>query len=196
VEFKTFKKEKLDEEKRIFEGYAATWDLDEGGDIIHQGAFNKTINERASRIKVLWQHSEAIGKPIEMREDDRGLYVKAQISDTQLGRDAMQLLKDGVIDTMSIGYSVPEGKSDIIEGIRHIKEIKLYEFSVVTFPMNEKAIITDVKNHLGLLAKANPELFKRIETLIDNFQPQESTGVKDKPLGEQTLKRIKNLIQG
>jgi HK97 family phage prohead protease len=196
VEFKTFKKEKLDEEKRIFEGYAATWDLDEGGDIIHQGAFSKTINERGNRIKVLWQHYEAIGKPIEMREDEKGLYVKAQISDTQLGRDAMQLLKDGVIDTMSIGYCVPEGKSDIIEGIRHIKEIKLYEFSVVTFPMNEKAIITNVKNHLGLLERANPELFKRLETLIDNFEPHKSTQKEDKPLGAETLKRLNNLIQG
>lgn len=130
-----------------FEGYASTFDIDLGGDMIIKGAYEKTLRERSGKVKVLWQHdmSTPIGKPMMMREDDQGLYIKAKLSDTQAGRDAMTLLRDGVIDSMSIGYSVTDSdyKDD---GIRLIKELNLYEFSLVSMPMNEKAVITAVKN--------------------------------------------------
>lgn len=136
-----------DIEGRTFKGYASTYDKDLGGDIIVPGAFAKTLSERAVRVKVLWQHSEPIGRPLMMREDDKGLYVEAQISKTRLGDEALELMRDGVIDQMSIGYSVPQGKSEYNQdGNRVIKELNLFEFSAVTFPMNEAAIITGVKS--------------------------------------------------
>jgi len=136
-----------DIEGRTFKGYASTYDKDLGGDVIAPGAFAKTLAERGARVKVLWQHSEPIGRPVDMREDGKGLYVEAKISNTRLGDEALELMRDGVIDQMSIGYSVPQGKSEYQEdGTRLIKELKLYEFSAVTFPMNEAAIITGVKS--------------------------------------------------
>ena len=148
MDFKSiqFKAEDVDVSERIFKGYASTYDLDQGGDIIVKGAFAKSLATNASRVKVLWQHKTdvPIGKPMVMREDDRGLYVEAKISDTTTGRDAMTLLRDGVIDSMSIGYIVSESdyKDD---GVRIIKELDLFEFSLVSYPMNEKAVITAVK---------------------------------------------------
>lgn len=148
MDFKSiqFKAEDVDVSERIFKGYASTYDLDQGGDIIVKGAFAKSLATNASRVKVLWQHKTdvPIGKPMVMREDDRGLYVEAKISDTTTGRDAMTLLRDGVIDSMSIGYIV--GESDYKDdGVRIIKELDLFEFSLVSYPMNEKAVITAVK---------------------------------------------------
>lgn len=137
--------------ERTFEGYAATWDKDQVDDIIHPGAFTKSINEAfpAGKIKVLWQHNhfEPIGMPIEMREDTYGLWVKAKVSNTRLGDEALELMNDGVVDKMSIGFTIPMGKSeyDPENGIRHIREAKLMEFSPVTFPANEGAVITGVK---------------------------------------------------
>lgn len=149
MDFKSiqFKAEDVNKKERIFKGYASTYDLDQGGDIIVRGAFAKTLSEKAGRVKVLWQHeaSSPIGKPIMMREDDQGLYVEAKLSDTTLGRDAMTLLEDGVIDSMSIGYIAKEADYNE-DGVRIIKEVDLYEFSLVSYPMNEKAIITSVKN--------------------------------------------------
>ena len=142
-----FKADDVDNETRVFKGYASTYDKDLGGDIILPGAFAKTLSERADRVKVLWQHNEPIGRPVKMYEDGKGLYVEAKISKTRLGDEALELMRDGVIDQMSIGYSVPQGKADYDEnGNRLIKELKLYEFSAVTFPMNEKAFITGVKS--------------------------------------------------
>jgi len=151
MELKSYeiKESAVDIDARTFEGYASTFDEDQTGDVIHQGAFLKSITEAfpAGRIKVLWQHSEPLGMPLEMKEDSYGLYVKGKVSKTRLGDEALELMRDGVIDRMSIGFSIPKGKSDYDEnGVRHIREVKLMEFSPVTFPANEAAIITGVKS--------------------------------------------------
>lgn len=134
-----------DVEGMEFSGYASTWDMDEVRDVIHRGAFQKSIRERfpAGKVKVLYQHDAPIGMPLEMREDSRGLYTRSRISDTAMGRDVMTMMKDGVIDALSIGFSIPNGKADIEDDgyTRHIHEVKLYEYSPVTFPANENALI-------------------------------------------------------
>lgn len=151
MEFKDFGfyVKSVDSEERIVEGYASTYDEDQVGDIVMPGAFRKSLQERfpAGKIKLLWQHSEPLGVPIEMYEDSKGLYVKCRVSRTQLGDDALQLVKDGVIDRFSIGFSIPRGKATIEEGtdIRRIHEVKLYEVSLVTFAANEAAVLTAVK---------------------------------------------------
>jgi HK97 family phage prohead protease len=135
-----------------FEGYAAVFNnKDSYDDVIEPGAFAKTIQE-SKRVKVLWQHDpwQPIGKPIAMSEDSKGLHVKAKVSNTQLGKDVVQLLKDGVIDELSIGYNTIKADWDSINGVRRIKEVKLWEFSPVTFAANEQANIIGVKNMDGL----------------------------------------------
>ena len=149
----TFEVKAVDFTGRTLEGYAAAFgNIDAVGDIIHPGAFRKTLSERGQRITVLWQHdpNEPIGRLMEAREDERGLYVKAVISDTTRGRDALALLKDGAIGEMSIGYDAVKGgvdysKSAEGKSIRNLREIKLYEFSLVTFPANEQAVVTGLK---------------------------------------------------
>ena len=131
-----------------FEGFASTSDLDQGGDIVVKGAFAKTLTERGSRVKMLWNHKSdmlPIGKFSMLEERDGGLYVKGKVADTTMGRDVKMLLADDAIDSMSIGF-VPEDAEYNDEGVRLIRELKLYEVSLVNFPMNEKAVVTQVKN--------------------------------------------------
>jgi uncharacterized protein len=142
---------KVNESKRIFEGYASTFgNADLVNDIVQPGAFKKTISERMPRkqIKVLFNHNPAqpIGIPLHMEEDTKGLYIEAKISNTTLGNDVLELMKDGVIDRMSIGYDVIKDEYDNNSGSRLLKELKLYEFSAVVFPANEEAIIGQVKS--------------------------------------------------
>jgi len=142
-----FKAEDVDTESRIISGYASTYDLDQGGDIIVRGAFQKTLETNAKRVKVLWQHNSQmpIGRPVKMEEDERGLYVESYIAKTRQGDEALELAKEGIIDAMSIGYMVDESdyKDD---GVRVIKELSLMEYSLVTWGMNEQALITGVKS--------------------------------------------------
>jgi HK97 family phage prohead protease len=144
-----FKADDVDQKERIFKGYASTYDLDSGGDIIVKGAFAKSLE--ANKVKVLWQHKTdvPIGRPLLMREDEKGLYVEAKISQTTAGNDAMTLLMDGVIDSMSIGYITKESEFRN-DGVRLLKEVDLFEFSLVSYPMNDKAVITQVKSQFDV----------------------------------------------
>lgn len=134
-----------------FEGYASFFNnIDAYDDIIEKGAFRKTIAENRNRIKVLWQHdsNEPIGIPEEMHEDDNGLYVKAKISMTDTGKKALTLIKDGVITEMSIGYDVVKDDYKMLgtKRVRMLKELKLWEFSPVTFAANDKAKILKMRH--------------------------------------------------
>jgi len=151
----------------IIEGYAATWDLDRGNDIIQKGAFSLTVKDHQSKarpIRMLFGHDYANligGYPQDdMREDAKGLHVVGEINlETQGGREAYALAKQGVLTDMSIGFRIPENGSERkqVEGksVRIIKAIDLYEISLVPEPMNTQANIMAVKS---LYAKHNVEM--------------------------------------
>jgi len=132
-----------------FEGYASVFDVvDQGMDVVARGAFRKSL-ESGRKVKMLWQHdsTKIIGVWDEMREDERGLYVKGRLlKDVMLGREAMALMRAGAIDSMSIGYRTIEAVPETGGRVRKLTEVDLFEVSVVTFPMNESARVTDVKS--------------------------------------------------
>lgn len=175
---------------RVFSGYASTFDVDLGGDIITPGAFKKTIDGRQDKIKVLWQHNEPIGKSMRLYEDSIGLFVEGKVSKTRLGDEAIELMRDRVVDQMSIGFSIPAGKSEMSDdGLRIIREVKLFEFSPVTFPMNENAIITSVKSMKEAIAMGQidqkdlnelSELLTDIKTLLTT-EPLQDTQPLEQP---------------
>jgi len=199
----------VDLEKYEFEGYASTFgNEDLVGDIVEKGAFKKTIQERLPKnlIKVLWQHYDPMGLPKHMEEDSKGLYVVAKVSKTRENQDRLQLMKDGVVDRLSIGYDVVKREVDDSAKDRtvRLKELKLYEFSPVTFPANEEAVITGVKGReLEELLKRIPQLeqyikaghflttasrqriedaIKALQALLNSFEePEKSTPKSQEP---------------
>lgn len=202
MQFKTSKFEIKAATDNIIEGYAAFFgNVDSYGDIIEQGAFTKTLKENSKRVKVLWQHdtSEPIGKPLEMSQDSTGLYIKAKISMTDTGRKAMELMRDGVIDEMSIGYDVM--KDEYKGKNRMLKELRLWEFSPVTFAANEKARITSAKNFSDLLydiksADANEikNAIERLNELLKAIEPDDKS--TQSAQNETDVKQILSIIRG
>lgn len=157
MEIKDFAFEVKATDDNTFEGYAAVFrNKDSHDDVIEPGAFAKTI-EDSKRVKVLWQHDpwQPIGKPLMMAEDNHGLHIKAQISQTDLGKNAMILIRDKVIDELSIGYNTIKADWDKENGVRRLTELKLWEFSPVTFASNDMANITDAKGINPFLARLN-----------------------------------------
>ena len=154
-----FKADEYEEDTGIFSGYAAVFgNVDSGGDIIEPGAFTKTIAEGWERVKILALHNDCwlpIGRPLELREDSNGLFLKAKVSDTSMGRDIKVLLKDGVLNELSIGYDPVVFDYDQESGVRHLREVKLWEVSVVTWAMNPEATITDYKRTTEAAERAN-----------------------------------------
>lgn len=149
----TFKKNINGVEIGIVRGYASTFNnIDRDGDVILPNAFNKTVNDFKSTqrpIRMLYQHStqELIGgfPPEMMRIDEKGLFVEGQINlDVQRGREAYSLARQNVLTDFSIGFSINE--ADYNGDVREIKEITLWEISMVGEPANPQARILDVKD--------------------------------------------------
>jgi HK97 family phage prohead protease len=135
------------EQKGIFTGYASVFNnIDSDNDVIVKGAFSGSLAKR--KIKLLWQHKtdEPIGLILEANEDDTGLYVKCQINlETEKGAETYSNLKMGILDKMSIGFKTLDYEMDK-KGVRILKELDLYEISIVTFPANDMAEVDSVKN--------------------------------------------------
>lgn len=136
----------LTDDGRI-EGYASVFGVvDRGEDAVMPGAFAKSLSEleaSGGKVRMLWQHdpSRPIGRWTELVEDERGLKATGAFNmEVAQGREARALLKAGDIDGLSIGYSVVRAKRDEETGVRELHEVKLWEVSLVTFPMNEMAV--------------------------------------------------------
>lgn len=136
-------------EEGTFEGYIAVWNtVDSYKSTFKRGAFSKTIQERGDRIKVLYDHDAVIGKVVEIREDDKGVFVRGRLTmDLERSRDTHALMMDGVIDTLSFGFSVVDQTYE--SGVRSINEVKLFEVSPVAFEANENAVVTGVRSAGG-----------------------------------------------
>jgi hypothetical protein len=127
------------------EGYASLFGRrDQGGDVVRRGAYAASLAALAAggrRVKMLWQHDPArpIGVWDEVREDERGLWVKGRIlAEVAQGREALALVQAGAIDGLSIGYRTVKAERDGA-GARVLSELDLWEVSLVTFPMLAEA---------------------------------------------------------
>lgn len=147
----------IDDVEGIVSGYASTFEnIDLGDDVIHRGAFKKTIGERVNKgeIKAYYNHavmqSMPIGVIVEAKEDEIGLFVKMKLILDDVGQKLMMRLKavPPVLDRFSIGFE-PIVQDWDADGIRHIREIKLHEVSIVDYPMNPAARVISVKGFVG-----------------------------------------------
>jgi HK97 family phage prohead protease len=147
----------------IIEGYGSVFgNLDSYSDIVAPGAFAKSLEEAKASGRMpamLWQHNpeEPIGVWTEMREDDRGLFVKGKLAETQRGKEARELIKLGALTGLSIGYTTRTYQVDRENDSRVLTDVQLWEVSPVTFPANSEARITGVKAD----AISSPKDFER-----------------------------------
>ena len=129
-----------------FSGYAAVFNSDSEPlpfiERIMPGAFAKSLKSR-NNIRMYMNHDSSMllattrAKTMRLVEDSKGLFVEADLPDTTVGRDLSVLMQRKDVDSMSFGFTVPQGGdrwSD--DGMtRELRQIKLYEVSVVTgFP--------------------------------------------------------------
>jgi HK97 family phage prohead protease len=69
---------------------------------------------------------------LNLSEDSRGLRVEAELPNTTYANDLAELMRSGVVDSMSFGFTVPEGGDTWQGDTRTLSEIALHEVSVVT----------------------------------------------------------------
>lgn len=144
------------DENGEFEGYGSVFGVkDSHSDIVVRGAFEESLAEWKEKDRLpamLWQHnmSEPIGVYTEMKEDETGLYVKGRllIEDDPLAKRAHAHMKAGSLGGLSIGYRLNDYEYDSEKDAFILKDIGLWEVSLVTFPANDEARISNVKSEL------------------------------------------------
>lgn len=154
-----------------FSGYASVFDgLDSYGDTIKAGAYKNTIVDRARPIQLRWNHyGPVIGKFTEIYEDEKGLFVSGELTKGHsVAEDTAALLRHGAISGMSIGYSVNDSEQDGV--VRVLKDIELYEISIVETPADNNAHIQTVKSATKL--KDVEEVLRR-----QGFSQKEATEI-------------------
>lgn len=140
----------VDENEGIVEGYGSIFgNVDSDGDIIVKGAYTKTLMENGLRVRYVNQHriDQPLGKFEVLMEDEIGLKFQAKVPLTTLGKDVLLLMKSGVLNENSVGI-MPIQKEYTNDGVRLLKEVKLYEISCVTLAANPMALITNAKGEL------------------------------------------------
>ena len=137
-----------------FTGYGSVFGVkDSYSDIVIKGAFTNSLNqwkEKGRLPALLWQHKmdEPIGYYTKMIEDDNGLYVEGQllIDDDPLAKRAHAHMRAKSLSGLSIGYVLNDYDYDKEKSAFILKDIDLWEVSVVTFPANDEARIDNVKS--------------------------------------------------
>lgn len=137
-----------------FSGYAVIWGERNGhGEIVKRGAFKTSLDQHraaGTRPVMLWSHDTAdiIGVWHEVREDDRGLFVRGQlIMTTTRGREAYDLLKAGALNGLSIGFRTFKGGETRQNGTRILTGIDVREISLVGMPSAPNARVTSIRSH-------------------------------------------------
>jgi len=142
-----------------FEGYAAVFNnVDLGDDVILPGAFTKVKTTRSGKLKLALYHdlTRLVGLA-DFTQDDHGLLVKGKVNQAvSYAKDAYELMKAGILDSMSIGFNTIKADFEERAGrtIRVIKEAELWEASFVPFGMNPAAQVLTVKSDIRLFENA------------------------------------------
>ena len=209
-------------EDGMIEGYASVFNvIDAEGDIIAPGAFKRTIRSWQAKnraVPVLWQHDAAmpIGVTKSMTEDENGLRVMAQlVMPVQKAQEAYALAKAGALGGMSIGFTVPrmaeDGQAaamyDEERQARVFREVRLWEYSMVTFPANEAAVITavkadpiltDLRETLDALKKSideQVELTRLLRSVRATLEPAPSVGASESTVLSRALRQAQELLK-
>jgi hypothetical protein len=99
-----------------------------------------------------------------LTDSDTALNCVGQlVMELQSAKDMDVRMKNGLIDGISIGYEVLD--EAFVGDVRQLKQIKLWEISLVTFPANQFARVTDVKGLLRKLAGDDETAQKVLEVL-------------------------------
>lgn len=142
-----------------FEGYAAVFNnVDLGDDVILPGAFTRVKATRGGKLKLALYHdlTRLVGAA-DYTQDDHGLFLKGRVNlAVSYARDAYELMKAEILDSMSIGFNTIKADFEDRAGrrVRIIKEAELWEASFVPFGMNPEAQILTVKSDIRLFENA------------------------------------------
>lgn len=157
----------VDKDKREVAGIAVPYDTVENGEMFARNSV--TLDPEA---KLMWQHDqrEPIGKIVEGRHTEAGFEIRAVISETQRGLDAITLLDDNVINRFSVGFVMRDSKVDDNRN-RIVTDAFVREVSLVSTPWYNDAVVTEVREDSD---PEIPDSASHKEETMENITPEGS----------------------
>jgi Escherichia/Staphylococcus phage prohead protease len=194
-----------------FSAIAAAYSIDRDGDQIVRGAFRNTIERwqaSGKRIPLHWNHSavpkDIVGSvdPDSMREIEDGLFVrgKLDIARSDNARDVWELVKNSVV-SLSFGYLATD-KQNREDGVQELRELDLFEISLVSAPANADTRILSYKSVDTNTNTAEPhpafirrEAQLRDDKLLSGFlvPPYGSRPVEQDPIEREEQRQMREL---
>lgn len=140
------------------EGYASTNDVDRQGDVVPADVWERGLQNylRNPVILAYHDHTQPIGRMTDHKVDERGLWIKATISDA--AGNVYKLVKNGILSAFSIGFQVKDAEYNSKAEVFMIKQLELHEISVVSVPANQNTLFS-LSKHFGSTQEF--ELFKQ-----------------------------------
>gem|GEM_PF-1249867 len=127
-------------------GYAATFDREADGlpfrEVIKPGAFKRSL-DKGDDVFLLVNHdtdqlplARRSAGTLALSEDGNGLLIEADLDPKNpRAAELASALERGDVDKMSFAFTVaPEGSTRTKDGLRELRDLNLYEVSVVTWP--------------------------------------------------------------
>ena len=122
----------------IIKGFANTTVKDRSGDVIPKAAWDnpKALSNYLKNPIILANHdySDPIGSMVSFSVSEKGLEITAKIS-ADSGK-WFKLIQQGIMRTFSVGFGILDAEYDSTNDTFLIKELELYEVSVVSVPCN------------------------------------------------------------
>ena len=148
-----------DSDELVIEGYANTITKDRAGDVIPKAAW-ETATAMTNYLKnpvilAYHNHSMPIGSMIDFEVTELGLKIKARISKS--AGNIYNLIKEGVLKTFSVGFSIKDAEYDHKADTYFINDVELQEVSVVSVPCNQDSTFSVAKS----MEKGEFESFKK-----------------------------------
>jgi HK97 family phage prohead protease len=159
-----------------------------------KGAFSETLQASGGKYPLLWQHrdDQPIGV-VQVVETGEGLVADGKIGmEVQQGKEAHALLKMGAVDGVSIGFNVKKAKHVTHKGesVREVEAAELAEVSLVTFPADKEARVTQVHSEVETEVKGLSSLVAS----LDNLAGHADEGQAGRVFSEANLKQIRGAL--
>lgn len=188
------------DEGMTFEGYASVFNSRSenlGGftEFVAPGAFTRSLKSR-NDVKLLWNHDagQVLGstraKSMTLTEDARGLKVSATLPNTQLGRDTAELIRTGIIDSMSFGFNVIKDTWNSEGTERTLDAVRLFEVSIVAFPAYAGTAGTTSVRSVEKLAKRAEVDMSELEAALMKLESGEDLDESSRDLLNSVINKV------
>lgn len=171
-----------EKEERVVSGYASTFDEPYTLYSDDYVTFREVVDPKAfdntdmSDVIMQYDHEGRViartkNNTLTVTPDEQGLFIKADLNGTELGRELYDEIRGGYTDKMSFGFTIDrteqtqtdleDGRIDILRRILSVS--KLYDVSAVSIPANDgTSISVETRSEIdGVIEEARAERLKR-----------------------------------